>query len=229
MGYVSRYLIGTVVLLGLLGCQQEPAAVRSAAPAPDGQAVDQVEIRIVFLGDSLTAGLGLPEEEAFPALVERRLLADGFQVRAVNAGVSGDTSAGGLSRLDWLLRQSPDILFVSLGANDGLRGLSPAMTERNLREIVERTRAAGARVVLAGMQLPPNYGPDYVESFEALFPALADELEVEWIPFLLEGVAGIRRLNLVDGIHPNTAGHRKIADHIYPTILSAVEAIDDSG
>ncbi len=177
----------------------------------------------MFLGDSLTAGLGLAEEEAFPALVERRLRAAGFEVRAVNAGVSGDTSAGGLSRLEWLLGQSPDVLFVSLGANDGLRGLSPEMTERNLRRIVERGRSAGARVVLAGMRLPPNYGPEYVERFEAVFPRLARELDVDWVPFLLEGVAGRRSLNLADGIHPNAAGHRKIADTVLATLRPLVE------
>lgn len=232
MGW-HRALPGLIALLALLGCRGDPARVEPAgesSPGPVGSGGEPqpTPVRIVFLGDSLTAGLGLPEEEAFPALVERRLLEEGLRVRAVNAGVSGDTSAGGLNRLDWLLRQSPDILFVSLGANDGLRGLSPEMTEGNLRRIVERAQTGGTRVVLAGMRLPPNYGPDYVAQFEALFPALAREFAIEWIPFLLEGVAGNRTLNLPDGIHPNAAGHRVIADHVLPTIRALVEAIDRS-
>lgn len=228
---VRAFSILAVLTACLTACQGDPAtveAVREERPeSPTPVAVDREQrsavVRIVFLGDSLTAGLGLPEEEAFPALVERRLLEEGLSVRAVNAGVSGDTSAGGLSRLDWLLRQSPDILFVSLGANDGLRGLSPEMTERNLRQIVDRARASGARVILAGMRLPPNYGPEYVHRFEAVFPAVARELDVTWIPFLLEGVAGQRWLNLADGIHPNAAGHRKIAEHVLPDIRTLVE------
>ncbi len=235
---LPRAWVPLLALLPALGCGTErapaPAGAERAAArdAPASPAVvrdGDAAIRIVFLGDSLTAGLGLPEDEAFPALVERRLRAAGLAVRVVNAGVSGDTSAGGLSRLDWLLRQSPDVLFVSLGANDGLRGLSPEMTERNLRQIVERGRTAGARVVLAGMKLPPNYGTEYVQRFEAVFPRLARELDVEWIPFLLEGVGGRRSLNQADGIHPNAAGHRKIADTVLPALRAAIESAAASG
>ncbi len=222
-------IVGLVVWMSV-GCtggddtanRRQPA---SAAGAPTVTEAAEAAIRVVFLGDSLTAGLGLPEEAAFPALIERQLAEDGVALRVVNAGVSGDTSAGGLSRVDWLLRQTPDILFVSLGANDGLRGLSPAVTEDNLRQIVLRAQGVGAVVVLAGMRLPPNYGPAYVESFEALFPRLADELEVVWIPFLLEGVAGRRGLNLADGIHPNAAGHEKIAATVLPAIAEAIASL----
>lgn len=181
---------------------------------------------VLFLGDSITAGYGLDPELAFPAHVERALQEAGFRVRVVNAGVSGDTSAGGLARLDWLLRQRPAVVFVELGANDGLRGLDPQMTESNLRQIVERARAAGSRVILAGMRLPPNYGRDYVRQFEALFPRLADELDVAYLPFLLEGVAGRRRLNLADGIHPNAAGHEIVAANVLPIVKEVVAELE---
>jgi acyl-CoA thioesterase-1 len=225
-------------LAAILGCGEAPSeesagdSSRPPSPGSEGSAsgADSQErgeaIRIVFLGDSLTAGSGLPEEEAFPALIEYHLLAEGRQVEVVNAGVSGDTSAGGASRLDWLLRQQPDVLFVCLGANDGLRGLSPAMTESNLREIAERATDAGALVVLAGMKLPPNYGPEYVDRFESLFPSLAEELDLGFVPFLLEGVAGDARLNLADGIHPNAEGHERIAELVLPALHAVLEEFD---
>jgi acyl-CoA thioesterase-1 len=221
------------VLLAGYGCAPEPAPESvSGEEAPESTSGSSVAdpgveaIRLVFLGDSLTAGFGLPEEDAFPALVERRLLEEGRSVRVVNAGVSGDTSAGGASRLDWLLRQEPEVLFVCLGANDGLRGLSPAMTERNLRDIAERATDSGVRVVLAGMRLPPNYGPEYVERFESLFPALAEELDLGFVPFLLEGVAGDPALNLADGIHPNARGHQQMAELVLPEIRATLDRLD---
>ena len=177
---------------------------------------------VVFLGDSLTAGFGLGEEEAYPALASAALAAEGRPVRVVNAGVSGDTSAGGLARLDWVLRLAPDVVVVELGPNDGLRGLSLAATEANLREIVERSRAAGARVLLAGMLIPPNYGPDYAGRFAAIYPRLAAELDVPLVPFLLEGVGGEPDLNLADGIHPNAAGHRRLAENVLPHLRPLV-------
>lgn len=182
---------------------------------------------VVFLGDSLTAGLGLAEEEAYPALVAAELARRGLAVRVVNAGVSGDTSAGGLARLDWLLGQSPAVLVVGLGANDGLRGLSLERTEENLRQIVTRARGAGARVLLLGMKLPPNYGPEYTERFEALFPRLAEELGVPLVAFLLEGVAAEPELNLPDGIHPNAAGQRLLAGNVLPALEPLVREVAD--
>lgn len=167
--------------------------------------------RVVFLGDSLTAGLGLGEEAAYPAIVGELLAERGVPVRVVNAGVSGDTSAGGLARVDWLLSLAPDVVVVALGANDGLRGQPVVSIEANLREIVRRARAAGARVVLAGMKMPPNYGPDYTRDFEALYARLARELQLPFIPFLLEGVAADPKLNQVDGIHPTAEGQRIVA------------------
>jgi acyl-CoA thioesterase I len=171
---------------------------------------------IVALGDSLTAGLGLSPEEAYPALLEARLAQEGYDYRVVNAGVSGDTSAGGLRRIDWALKLGPEIVIVALGANDGLRGLPPTAMRDNLLAIVQRARNAGARVLLAGMQLPPNYGTSYTRSFEKVFADVAQTARVPLIPFLLQGVGGEARLNLPDGIHPNAEGQRRIAEHVWP-------------
>jgi acyl-CoA thioesterase-1 len=215
------------------GCGRQPAAgpvpaaaaVGSSAPAPATPPAAAVP-RVVFLGDSLTAGLGLSEAEAYPALVRERLAERGIQVRVVNAGISGDTSAGGLARVDWLLTQKPDLLVVALGANDGLRGQPVAAVEANLREIVRRAQAAGARVLLAGMKMPPNYGPDYTRDFEALYGRLARELDVAYLPFLLEGVAAVPDLNQPDGIHPTAEGQRRIArlvaDALLPLLADSV-------
>lgn len=184
----------------------------SSAPAPAG-AADHV---IVALGDSLTAGLGVAADEAYPALLEARLKREGFDYRVVNAGVSGDTSAGGLRRLDWALRLKPEIVIVALGANDGLRGQPPAALRDNLTRIVERARAAGSRVLLAGMRVPPNYGDDYSRAFAAVYPTVARATGVPLAPFLLDGVAGDPRLNQPDGIHPTAEGQRVIAERIWP-------------
>ena len=171
---------------------------------------------IVALGDSLTAGLGVGADEAYPALLEARLRREGFDYRVVNAGVSGDTSAGGLRRLDWALRLKPAVLIVALGANDGLRGQPPDALRANLTRIVERARGAGARVLLAGMRVPPNYGDDYARAFAAVYPSVARATGVPLAPFLLDGVAGDPRLNQADGIHPTAEGQRVIAEHLWP-------------
>jgi acyl-CoA thioesterase I len=171
---------------------------------------------VVVLGDSLSAGLGVAADEAFPARLQARLRADGYDYRVVNAGVSGDTTAGGLRRVDWVLRAKPDVVVVALGANDGLRGLSPREMRANLEAIVGRLQAAGARVLLAGMRLPPNYGADYTKEFEAVFPEVARRARVPLMPFLLDGVAADPRLNQPDGIHPTAAGQQLIADRLWP-------------
>jgi len=182
----------------------------SVSPAP---AVEHV---VVALGDSLTAGLGVGADEAYPALLEARMRREGFAYRVVNAGVSGDTSAGGLRRIDWALRLSPAVVIVALGANDGLRGQPPEALRDNLTRIIERARAAGARVLLAGMRVPPNYGADYGRAFAAVYPAVAKATGVPLAPFLLDGVAGNPRLNQADGIHPTAEGQRRIADALWP-------------
>jgi len=175
-----------------------------------------VEHVIVALGDSLTAGLGVGADEAYPALLQARLRREGFAYRVVNAGVSGDTSAGGLRRIDWALRLSPAVVIVALGANDGLRGQPPEALRDNLTRIIERARAAGARVLLAGMRVPPNYGDDYARAFAGVYPAVAKATGVPLAPFLLDGVAGNPRLNQADGIHPTAEGQRRVAEVLWP-------------
>ncbi len=233
----AAWLTASTALLTLLlgGCEHpEPsptpassAAVppASLAPVPQPPAADLPVI--VFLGDSLTAGYGLDEDEAFPALLDELLRQEGQPVRVVNAGVSGDTTAGGLERLDWLLRQAPDVLFVCLGANDGLRGLPLATSEANLQQILRRAQSAGVQVILAGMQVPPNYGPEYAAQFAAIYPRLARQFPVTFVEFLLTGVAAVPDLNLADGIHPNAEGQRRVAKHLLPTfrqVLAQVSA-----
>jgi acyl-CoA thioesterase-1 len=182
--------------------------------------------RVVVLGTSLTAGLGLsdPDRQSWAGVLGERARDAGLPVQIVNAGVSGDTSAGGLRRLEWLLREPVDVLVVELGANDGLRGLSLAELEANLREIIARTREAWpeARIVLAGMEAPPNMGRDYVEGFRSLFVEVAGEEGVALIPFLLEGVAAVPSLNQADGIHPTVEGHRRMADTAWPIVEAAL-------
>ncbi|HZL99659.1 MAG TPA: GDSL-type esterase/lipase family protein, partial [Planctomycetota bacterium] len=176
------------------------------------------------LGDSLTAGYGLAPERAYPAVLGRLLRDEGRPIRVVNAGVSGDTSAGGLTRLPWLLEQQPDALVVALGGNDGLRGLSPAGTRENLERIVETAKAQGVPVLLLGLRMPPNFGPDYTEEFEGLYARVAEELDVPLVPFMLEGVAGDPGLNQGDGIHPNAEGQARVAAHVLPSLRELLEA-----
>jgi acyl-CoA thioesterase I len=187
-----------------------------AWPAGLAGAADRV---VVALGDSLTAGLGVAAEDAWPALVQARLLREGYAYRVVNAGVSGDTTAGGLRRVDWTLRLKPDVAIVALGANDGLRGLSLTAMRDNLSQIVTRLQAAGVRVLLAGMRVPPNYGDDYARGFAAVFDEVRGRARVPLLPFLLDGVAADPRLNQPDGIHPNAAGHRVVAERLWPYLL----------
>ncbi len=171
---------------------------------------------ITVLGDSLTAGLGVAADEPFPARLEARLRREGFAYRVINAGVSGDTTAGGLRRVGWVLRARPEVVLVALGANDGLRGQSPAAMRNNLEAIIVRLKASGARVLLAGMRMPPNYGVEYTREFAAVFPEVARRTRVALMPFLLEGVATDPHLLQPDGLHPNAAGHMIIADRLWP-------------
>lgn len=198
-----------------------PAPRPAPAPAAPAPAVAD-EPLVVFLGDSLTAGYGLEGGQAYPALVEKRLEEQGIPLKVLNAGVSGDTTAGGLARLDWLLSQKPDMVVVGLGGNDGLRGLPLEQAENNLREIVRRSKAAGARVLLLGMQIPPNYGPEYAQGFSDMYPRIAKELDVPLVPFLLEGVGGVADLNQADGIHPTAQGQEKVAELVTPYVAEVL-------
>ena len=224
-----RTTLSILVLYLLAGaCSPEDQAAlpaKAAAPAPPpapAPAPAAGEPLVVFLGDSLTAGYGLGGEQAYPALVEKRLQEEGIPIEALNAGVSGDTTAGGLARLDWLLSQKPDVVVVGLGGNDGLRGLPLEQAEHNLREIVRRSKAAGARVLLLGMQIPPNYGPEYARGFSDMYPRLAKEMDVPLVPFLLEGVGGVADLNQDDGIHPTAEGQEKVADLVTPFVAEVL-------
>jgi acyl-CoA thioesterase I len=170
---------------------------------------------VVFLGDSITAGYGLAPEQAFPAVLARKLQqGERLTIRAVNAGMSGDTSAGGLRRVAWILKQRPAIVVVELGGNDGLRGLPLAALEQNLRAIVATLQRSGTKVLLLGMRMPPSSGAAYVREFEALYPRVAAELGVPVVPFFMEGVAGVSALNQSDGLHPTAEGHERLADNI---------------
>jgi acyl-CoA thioesterase I len=201
----------------VLACStpEPPAEVPVAEPVRAGP-------RVVFLGDSLTAGYGLPERQAFPALVGERLAAGGTPIDVVNAGVSGDTTAGGLRRIRWVLGQEPDVVVVALGANDMLRGLPPEEARQNLVQIVRAAQESGARVLLVGMKANPTLGPEYVAAFDAIYPSVAAERDVPLLPFLLEGVAGDPALNQPDGLHPTAGGQARIADAVSSALLPLV-------
>jgi acyl-CoA thioesterase-1 len=199
--------------------QQAPAPPQPAQPPPQGASGPV----IVALGDSLTAGFGLAEPQSYPSLLQEKLRAAGYPHRVVNAGVSGDTTAGGLARMDWLLQQPVEIMIVALGANDGLRGVAPEAIRKNLAGIIEKARGYGVRVVLAGMRLPTNYGRDYIRRFEAVYPELAESYDVPFLPFLLKGVAMRPNLNQPDGIHPNAAGTRIVAGNVWEVLEPLLE------
>lgn len=224
-------------LLCLVACGGGPttaAPAPSATPAPPATPAPSVSAsapvpqaagpRVVFLGDSLTAGLGLSIDQAFPARAGKALAERGLPVQVVNAGVSGDTSAGGLRRLDWILSQEPDILVLALGANDMLRGLPPSECAANLRAIVTKARAARVDVLLLGMKANPTLGPDYVAGFDAIYPALAADLGVPLVPFFLDGIAGEASLNQADGLHPTAEGQDRVTALVLPALEPLVRA-----
>jgi len=187
-----------------------PSPSTAAAPAPASPVV-------LFLGTSLTAGQGLDPDQAYPALIQKKIDAAGLGYRVINAGVGGDTSADALGRLDWLLRQKVDVLVVETGANDALRGQDPAATRSNIRAILERARghSPAPRLVLVGMEAPRNLGADYVRRFRGIYPELARESGAALVPFLLEGVGGVESMNQADGIHPTAAGHERMAETVW--------------
>lgn len=176
---------------------------------------------ILFLGDSLTAGYGLQPEQAYPALLQERIAEAGQPHLVVNAGVSGDTTASGARRIDWLLRRRVDVLVLALGGNDGLRGIAPESTRAHLQTIIDRARLLqpGIRIVVAGMQAPPNMGWEFTSAFRTLFADLARANDLPLVPFLLEGVGGVAAMNQRDGIHPNAAGQRRVADNVAAVLL----------
>lgn len=226
-----------VLVMLCAGCDTAPTPKRTVAAAAEVAPVSAVtpaaaaaplsaSRRIVMLGDSLTAGLGLEVGQAYPALLQARLDARKAGWRIENAGVSGDTSAGGLRRLDWALEGGAAVVLVALGGNDALRGLPVADLASNLDQIVGRARAAGARVILAGMEAPPNTGPDYVAAFRAAYPAVAKKHGAALVPFLLEGVGGVETLNQADGIHPNATGAGVVADTVWRVLEPIVRELE---
>jgi acyl-CoA thioesterase-1 len=221
---ISRYAIVAVLLtLGACGRASEPPPARAAAASPAGG----VAPAVVFLGTSLTAGLGLDPDLAYPALVQAKIDSAGLRYRVVNAGVSGETSAGALRRIDWLLRDPPAVLVIETGANDALRGQNPDSVRANIQAIIDRARAITPRpsIVLVGMEALPNYGPLYARRFRGIYPDLARQYRLPLIPFLLAGVAGVDSLNQPDGLHPTAAGQRIVAE----TVWKALEPVLKNG
>jgi len=210
------FLIHLVLLLAALTCGVQITLANNTAETAQ---------RLLVLGDSLAAGYGLANEESFPAQLESALLQRGYHVRVINAGVSGDTTAGGLSRLSWALADEPHLVIVELGGNDALRGLPPEETAANLDAILRQLKAAGVSVILAGMQAPHNMGTTYTTAFDRIFPLLAQKHQVAFYPFFLAGVALDPSLNQSDGIHPNTAGVAVIVDRMLPLVTSTLRKL----
>ena len=213
-------LVAVLLVLGLGACNSTPPAAEktttaaAAAPAPD------TKKRILFFGNSITAGYGVEPEQAFPALIGQKLDSAKLNYEAINAGLSGETTAGGRSRVGWVLRQPVAVFVLELGGNDGLRGLPLTATRQNLQGIIDtvRRRSPGAQIVLAGMQIPPNLGQSYAADFKKLYQEISDRNHLVLIPFLLAGVGGDAKLNQRDGIHPTPAGHRIVARTVWGTL-----------
>ena len=213
---LSFAILAVVVGAAVAGCSDsQPSSSQPERDRPVEHAAPSDRPRVVILGDSLTAGLGLPANLAYPALLQRRIDGAGLNYEVVNAGVSGDTTAGGLRRLDWALSDDVRVLVVALGANDGLRGLPVGEVRRNLSTIVARARDRGVQVLLAGMEAPPNVGREYTDAFREVYREVARREDVPLIPFLLVGVAGESGLNQPDGIHPNPAGAERLAETVW--------------
>jgi len=213
---IPRFVAALLVIAAVAGFSSGAQAAAAVSATDDRP-------RIVAFGDSLTAGLGVAAEDAYPSQLQRRLDRDGFRYRVINAGVSGDTTAGGVRRMAWVLKSRPQIVILELGGNDGLRGLSLMETKANLERIIQQCRSASVTVVLAGMKLPPNYGAEYTNGFESMYPALAKKYHVVLIPFFLDGVAGSTSLNQADGIHPTAEGYRIIVDKVLETVRPLLE------
>ncbi|HET9464947.1 MAG TPA: arylesterase [Gemmatimonadales bacterium] len=211
---IPRYVSVFGLIAGLVGCESGDKEPRESSPAPSA-AADRPTV--VFLGTSLTAGLGLDPEQAYPALIQRKIDSAGLEFRVVNAGVSGETSAGARRRVDWLLRQTVAVLVLETGANDGLRGLPPDSLRANIQAVFDEAKAISPapKLMLIGMRVPPNYGRGYTEGFEAVYPELARRNGARLVPFLLEGVGGVARLNQADGIHPTAEGQRLMAETVW--------------
>ncbi len=203
----------------LLSCERQ----QSSPPSEQAEAAPQYNGTIIAVGDSLTAGLGVAESEAWPALLANKLKENGKNWQVINAGISGETSSGTLSRIKWIVAQKPDIVILETGANDGLRGIPVPVIKENLSKAVQTLQEGNVTVVLAGMQIVQNLGPDYTAAFAGIYSAVAGEQKCILVPFFLQGVAGESLLNQADTIHPNEEGHKILSDTVYPFILQAVQ------
>jgi acyl-CoA thioesterase-1 len=214
-------LTGTV----LSSCSSSSEKKEAETAITDSAAVNTVQKTILFFGNSLTAGYGIDPEDAFAGLTQLRLDSLGKDYRVINGGLSGETTAGGLSRLDWFLEEEPYIFVLELGGNDGLRGILPSESKKNLIGIIDKVRGKypNTKIILAGMQIPPNMGQEYTEEFKSIYPEVAQEKNVTLIPFLLEGVAGNPDLNLPDGIHPTETGHKIVFETVWPFIEKEID------
>ena len=212
------------LLLLLAACTSQP----TPAPAPTATATAAPTLKILAVGDSLTEGFGVPSADAYPAQLERALVTAGHAVTVVNAGVSGETSSGTRQRIDWLLQQQPDIVILAIGGNDGLRGIDPALTEQNIEEIVRRSQASGAVVVLPGMEMVRNLGSEYTDQFRAIYPAVAERTGAILMPFFLEGVAADPALNQPDFIHPTAEGYAVVVEQILPYVEQAITEVTEN-
>ncbi|MCB0113225.1 MAG: arylesterase [Caldilineaceae bacterium] len=200
-------------------------ADESAPAATPVTAATDTPIRVVAMGDSLTEGLGVDPDQAYPAQLARKLAADGFNVDVINAGISGETTSGARSRVDWVLSLDPDVVILATGGNDGLRGIDPSLTEDNIDALVQRFQESGAVVVLAGMEMVQNMGEVYTSAFRAIYPDVAARHDVILIPFFLEGVGGDPALNQPDFVHPTAAGYEVVVETIYPYVVEALERV----
>ena len=212
----TLYVIMFIICFSVTGCKNEQEET------PQAEEQSEVTGTIVAVGDSLTAGYGLDESASYPALLEKKLQAAGYSYRVINGGVSGETSSGTLSRIEWIMTLEPDIVLLETGANDGLRGVDPQVAEKNIREILRILKERDVVVLLAGMKMVWNLGPAYVSNFNEIYPKLAREFDVVYLPFFLEGVAMDSELSQGDGIHPNERGYQKIAENIYPYVLETI-------
>jgi len=212
--YFFFYIL--LLLIVVQGCGED-------SPPPEAKPEKKIEGTIVAVGDSLTEGLGVDEESAYPAVLEKKLEDQGYRYRVINAGISGETSSGTLSRIKWVLTLKPDIVILVIGANDGFRGIDPALIESNIRRIIEVLKTRNVIVVLGGMKIVLNLGRDYIRAFAAVYPEVAESENVILIPFFLDGVAADPALNQPDGIHPTAEGYRRIVDHIFPYVKRAID------
>ncbi len=219
---ITKHLFFLLLISWVVGCTAEQTS--TLAPTSQPTPTSENAITLLALGDSLTAGFGVDSADSYPAQLERKLQADGHDVRVINAGISGETTSGAVSRLDWILQTSPDIVIIETGGNDGLRGIDLTITQENIDTLAARFSEQGAIVIIAGMQIISNLGEEYASEFRAIYPAVADKYNALLIPFFLEGVAADPDLNQGDFIHPTAEGYTYIVDNLYPIVEQALAA-----